>query len=94
MKIDPSQRARLKDFLVKKIKEEEKGKIIIRTPYKLTDTDLDFFHRQLPYLKDYRIENQINPDLIGGFVIIQGSKIVDASVLAEINNLKNRVINI
>ncbi len=91
MKIDASFKKRLKHYLIKKIKEEERGKIIIQTPYPLTEEDLNFFYSQLPYLKQYVIENQVVSDLIGGFIIQHGSKIIDASVSSQINSLKHRM---
>ena len=36
----------------------------------------------------YKIENKINPDLIGGFILRVGDKQIDTSVRSRLNKLK------
>ncbi len=39
------------------------------------------------------LETEINPEIIGGFILRYGSKILDGSVKNSLNNLKNTISN-
>lgn len=64
---------------------------IIVTPYKLKDEELQMLKELFPYLKKATIENQIDKDLIGGFIIESGATIFDASIKGKINYLISRL---
>lgn len=91
MKIDSKQKNKLKEFLVKKMKEESEGLVIIEAPYFLNESDTMNFIRVFPQFKDKHIETKINPHLIGGFIIRHGSTVIDASVSSSITNLASRL---
>lgn len=91
MKIDQHQKNRLKEFLVKKMKEESSGRVMIETAYQLNDIDIENFKNKFPQLKDKHIETAVVHDLIGGFIIRHGSTVIDASVSSEINSISSKL---
>ncbi len=87
MKIDSKQKNRLKEFLIKKMREESEGVVIIEAPYALNDSDTSNFKQVFPQYKDKHIETRVNDELIGGFIIRHGSTVIDASVSSSITSL-------
>lgn len=91
MKIDNNQKNRLKDFLIKKIKEESEGTVVIEAPYALGESEIAHFKTQFPHLHDKHIETKVVPALLGGFIIRHGSTVIDASVNSEVTSLLSKL---
>lgn len=68
-------------------------KITIISPYKLNSAMLKQIvaHHKLP--GDKPIDNQVDPQLIGGYKLIHAHKVYDASVYNNIQLLKNKLIH-
>lgn len=92
MKIDRKLKTRLKALLTKKIKEGERGQVLIETPYKLARSEEQNFFREYPEFKKYQVEFIINKELIGGYVIKHASQIIDASVKTKIDDLVSQIM--
>lgn len=91
MKIDPNLKKEIKRIFFQKIKEERKEKVTIITPYPINDQEKEMFYQYLPWLRNKILVNEVNPDLIGGFIIRIGSDIFDGSILGKINNLLKKI---
>ncbi len=92
MRIDQTLKKKLRDLLINKIQEEQRQTVIIQTPYPLSPEDHELFYKKFPVLKQFQVQTQVNPELIGGFIIRHGSKIIDASVATEITNLSTKLL--
>jgi len=44
-------------------------------------------------IKNVEVENAVNEELIGGFILETGGKLIDASVLKDLNELKREFLN-
>lgn len=91
MIIDSELKKRLKKHLLEKIKEEQKARIIIETPFKLSLDELNRIGKLFDEDKSKELINEIKKDLIGGVIIKYGSKIIDASIKSRIDEV---VLNI
>lgn len=83
-------KSQLRLWLKKLLGEEQKtarSKAMIFTPYKLTEEQMKIFYQIFPHLEKTVVENIIDKDLLGGFVIKYRTSIFDASINGKINNL-------
>ncbi len=77
----------LREYL-KEGKETQKNKVVIVSPYKLEEEEINNILNLIPELKDHPFINEINKDIIGGIVIKYGSKIIDLSILNQLKKIK------
>lgn len=87
MKINPELKKELKKYFFRKIEEEKREKVVIITPFPIREEEYEIFFRHLPWLRKKRIENQVDRELIGGFILKIGSNIFDASILGRLNQI-------
>lgn len=64
----------------------KKAEII--SAYKLSNDELNEIIKKFKFLKDYQIENFIDSNIIGGFLIKYEGKILDFSLLSQLKNFK------
>jgi len=81
----------LKQYINNKIKEG-KQKIIVISTYKFEQTELIQLSNLFPHFTNKEIVNVIDKNIIGGMVIKIGSKIIDLSILSELNKIKNNIL--
>ena len=93
MEIDANKRALLKKFIKQKLAEIASAKVIVLTPYKINDDAVKTLLEKFPETDGKEYENRIDKSLIGGFIIIIGTKIIDASIKNKLNNLQKSLIN-
>lgn len=87
MKINPQLKKEIKKIFWQRLEEEKKEKVVITTPYPLKGEEFQIFFRYLPWLRNKKIENQVNPNLIGGFILKIGSNVFDGSILGRLNQI-------
>lgn len=90
MKIEPNLKKEIKKYFLEKIRTKKKKAIII-TPYPLKKEEKEIFYRFLPWLREMELENTIDKELIGGFVLKINSMVFDGSITGRINNLINQI---
>lgn len=89
MKLTPALKSDLKSYLIKRIREGEQNRDVeIQTPYPLTEDEIVNFKNMLNVRAD-NIKNTINKDLLGGFVMLDGSNKLDASLLGHLDSIVN-----
>lgn len=93
MRINPNLKSRLKRQLIKTIEDEKQNRIVIRTPYKLSDEQISRITKSMKASGKTEVVNEVDSDLIGGLVIEKGSKIFDASVKKNIDSAVANLIN-
>lgn len=83
MDLDKSSRAKLKSLVTKKLKELTETRIVIKTPFALSASEKKAFEKRF----SGDIEYSIDQSLLGGFIIAQGSTVIDASLSNRLDNL-------
>lgn len=89
MKIKPRLKEELKKYLLKRTSEEEK-KVKIISAYKLTQEDLKDIYQNFPYLSKKDVDFAVDPELIAGIIIKQGSKLIDLSLVSRLKDLQQK----
>lgn len=92
MKIDSITKAKLKSQLVRSLTEEKKNTVTITTPFELSQTQVEYFRNELKLPADAKLELNVDREIIGGFIIQNGSMVIDASVVTRINNLLHQLV--
>lgn len=92
MKIDPSVKEELKKFI-----ENEAGqskKVTIITPYVLSAAELAEIKQKFLEFKAAEMNQELDKDLLGGFIIKFGSKMINLSIQGELQKLQQRIYEI
>jgi len=87
MKISSSLRNTIKRRILEQIKSPESREVVIRTPYKMNEGELDLMKSHFPTLQSARLINEIDDSLIGGMIIVDGSMILDYSIKGKMNEI-------
>lgn len=66
-------------------------KVVIVTAYKLQEDEIQAILAKFPDLKGDAVENIIEPEILGGFIIKHGSKLVDLSLLTQLQTVKQKL---
>lgn len=90
MKINPSLKKELKKYLIQKIKDESE-KVEIYTANRLEKRDIEEIELRFPNIKQKKLDIIIDEDLIGGFILKEGSKVTDFSLKARLNQIKKNI---
>ncbi len=88
MKIKPEIREDLKRFLKEKLQRKQR-EITIVAPYKLSREDLAEIFEQYPQLESKVVNSEVDPAILAGIIIKQGTKVLDLSLAERIKNLRN-----
>lgn len=86
MKIHGYIKENLKKRLIEDL-EKEKGKIVVYSAYVLSEEEKNLLYAKIPKLKGAYIEFVTDKSLIAGVIIKIGSKIIDLSLIGQLNNL-------
>jgi ATP synthase F1 delta subunit len=90
MRLDPQVKERLKKtFSDELLAQKELVKVI--SAYSLSQDELQKIVSQFPQYATSKVENKIDPTLIGGFVIQSGSQIIDLSIRNALHLLKKQL---
>lgn len=87
MVIDTTLKNELQKYLEEKIIESHDRAVII-SAYKLNKDEIQEIVKTFRFLKQYQILNFVNKKIIGGFIIKFQSKIIDLSLVAQLNKFK------
>lgn len=93
MVIDITLKNELKKYLEEKIFENKKRALIISS-YKMEKSELKDVIEAIPALRLYEITNMVDPKILGGFIIKFDSKIIDFSILSQLNKFKKEIYEI
>uniref|UniRef100_A0A7V4DG86 ATP synthase subunit delta n=1 Tax=Candidatus Caldatribacterium californiense TaxID=1454726 RepID=A0A7V4DG86_9BACT len=74
------------------MRDREKVRVI--TPFPLTDEQKDILYSKLSRVirEPFLLEEEIDPSLIGGVVILWGEILIDCSVKTQLERLKERIL--
>jgi len=81
----------LKDYL-KKLIEQEKNQVKVISTYPLSNDELSIIAKKF-LKKPTEIENVVDPSILGGIVIQQGSRVIDLSIKSQLENIEKNYGN-
>ncbi len=87
MAIDPRIKQELEHYLQNRVGRGD-TKAVIMSAYKLGSDEIRTIQKAIPVLKDYNIENIVNENILGGFIIKFNTKIIDLSLRGQLKNFK------
>lgn len=90
MKIKPRLKEDLRKYLLLKLGEEAKNVTIISS-HKLTNEEVENIKLVFPNIRNKRIKIEIDENLMAGFIIKEGSKIIDLSLKSSLNKIKKNI---
>lgn len=67
---------------------------VVYTPYKLSQDEINSIKKELPFFSKYKILNLIDKNIIVGFIIKFGTKIIDVSMRNQLKNFQKRLYEI
>ena len=90
MRLDPRVKERLKKaFTDELLSQKELVRVI--SAYPLSAEELQRIIQQFPHYMNSKIENKVDPSIIGGFLIQCGSQIIDLSIRNALHLLKKQL---
>lgn len=90
MKIDPRLKEDLKEYIVKKMKEEGE-KLIITSATRLSKEDLAHIQKTFSHMRITSIEQHIDESVLGGVILEQGTRMVDLSLRGLLQKLRHDI---
>lgn len=87
MKISGRMKEELKKVFLSKLKEQN-HEVEVVSAYPLSATEFAKLKKQLALPVDGKITNRVDENLIAGYVIKKGSKMVDISLLSQLRKLQ------
>ncbi len=93
MKVTTEVRRDLKKYLLKRIKDGNLSRTIeVQTPYPLTDAEVEKFKNYFGK-SSVEISNTIDSNLLGGFVLIDGTEKLDASLKGQLDAIVSSLLS-
>lgn len=91
MRLDPRVKERLKQTFVK---EMSAGKTVVRitSAYKLSPDEQEKILSHFPDFAASTVENVVDPSLLGGFIVQQGSQAIDLSLRSVLQTLQKTLV--
>jgi len=89
MRIDPVLKEELKQYLLKKTKDEQKPRVVIRAAYALSDQEIEALKEKIQILNKADIVVEKSTDILAGFIIQFDSSVIDLSLNSELQSLEH-----
>lgn len=93
MAINLKIKKELERYLQTRIGRGENKAQVVST-YKLSDEELKSIQEAIPEIKKFEIENVVDDNLLGGFIIKFNTKIIDLSLREQLKNFKKMMYEI
>ena len=93
MAINQKIKEELAHYLQTRI-DRGKNKAVVVSAYKLGGEELKSIQDGIPELKKFEIENVVDNNLLGGFIIKFNTKIIDMSLREQLKNFKKMMYEI
>lgn len=92
MKIDAAIRSNLRKKIMKELKSPQNRTVTVRSAYAMSSSELAQLQKSLPEMESAHLTNEVDPELIAGVIIVDGSKIIDYSVKGRLNELVSSLL--
>ena len=86
MHIDQAIKEELKKYLAEKI-DQNKRRVTIISAAPITDQDMTEIKNKFQYLSTSRIDTIVNRDILAGFIIKFGTKMIDLSLKKKLEDV-------
>lgn len=93
MIIDSTIKEEIRKYLLERMTKDTLTAVVY-TPYKLSQNEINSVKKELPFFSKYRIINLVDKDIISGFIIKFGTKIIDVSMRNQLKNFQKRLYEI
>lgn len=90
MRLDPRVKERLKQAFVSEITAQKKV-LTVTSVYPLTEDERKTIASTFSQFEYGIVENVVDPALLGGFILTQGSKTIDLSVRSVLHTLQKTI---
>lgn len=90
MRLDPRIKEHLKKTFTDELAAQKKTVVVVST-YPLSAEEQKKILSQFPQFATNKVENKIDPTLVGGIVIQCGSQIIDLSIRNALHLLKKQL---
>lgn len=87
MKINQLIRQRIRKQIVKALRNPENREVVVRSPFSMSSGELEKIKDFFPSLNNAHLSHELDETLLGGFVIVDGSTIIDYSVKSRLNDV-------
>ncbi|KKQ37438.1 MAG: hypothetical protein US54_C0035G0020 [Candidatus Roizmanbacteria bacterium GW2011_GWA2_37_7] len=89
MRIDPVLKEELKQYLLKKTKDKQKPRVVIRAAYTLSAEEIEALKQRIEVLHNADIIVEESDDILAGFVIQFDSSVIDLSLNSQLQSLEH-----
>lgn len=93
MIIDSNMKEEIRKYFFERM-TKDKLTAVVYTPYKLSQDEINSIKKELPFFSKYKILNLIDKNIIVGFIIKFGTKIMDVSMRNQLRNFQKRLYEI
>jgi len=90
MRLDPHVKERLKKTFTEEL-VAQKEIVTLYSTYSLSESEMKSICSRFPQYATSKIENKVDPTLLGGVVIKCGSQIIDLSIRNALHLLKKQL---
>lgn len=90
MKIDLKIKSELK-LKLKEVLASAKKKVLVSSAYELDSEEIEKLYQTIDGLRQSQIDYAVDKNLIAGYVIKVGSKVIDLSLKGKLQSLKNLI---
>ncbi len=87
MKIDAAIRTNLRKKIIKELNSPQNRTVIVRSAYKMSEGEISQLKQALPDMQTAHLTNEVDPEIIAGVILVDGSKIIDYSVKGRLDEL-------
>lgn len=87
MKINSALKNRLKKAVLAQLRHPEAREVVVKSAYPMTQIEVDKLKTSATFLKEAKVVNQVDTSLIGGLIILDGSRIIDVSIKGKLDEI-------
>lgn len=92
MKIDAAVKSDLRKKIMRELKSPQNRIVTVRSAYPMSNAELTKLQKTLPEMQSAHLINEVDPEIIAGMIIIDGSKIIDFSIKGRLNELVSSLL--
>jgi len=92
MKIDAAVKSDLRKKIMKELKSPQNRTVTVRSAYPMSNAELTQLQKTLPEMQSAHLTNEVDPEIIAGMIIIDGSKIIDYSIKGRLDELVSSLL--
>ena len=92
MKINIALKNKLKKSVLEQLHNPSSREVVVKSPYPLTQTEIATLRTHASLPKQVTLTNEVDTSLIGGLIILDGSRIIDVSIKGRLSEIVNSLL--